>query len=217
MKLKGLLAIGAATVVVAGGVATATLVDGSRGAQPAPETVVTGPAGVVPTAPVLPSPVMTLPGSTPTTAPAPKPTKPPEPVNAKFTVVKTATKSNQSSVKVGQRETFNWTLEVLCDPHCAVTDPGGDTEVKGRTWSYSYNAEFTCYRTNSAGKEHDKKKGSTTNKVVLKFSKPGKGKPQTFTGTIKERLKKECRGYEGEFARWAVDYKLRGTFAGTKK
>ena len=52
---------------------------------------------------------------------------------------------------------------------------------------------------------------------MLKFSKPSRVQPQTFTGTIKEQLKKECPGYEGEFEPWAVDYKLKGTFAGTRK
>ena len=95
-------------------------------------------------------------------------------------------------------------------------DPGGDVTVKGRTWTYSYASSFTCYRTSSTGKQYDKKKGTTTNKVALKFGNPGKGKPQTFTGTIKERLKKQCRGYEGEFKPWSVDYKLKGTFTGKK-
>ena len=70
-------------------------------------------------------------------------------------------------------------------------------------------SETVCYRLNNAGKKYDKKKGTTKSKAVLNFSKPSKGKPQTFTGTIKERLKKECPGYEGEFEPWAVDYKLK--------
>ena len=135
----------------------------------------------------------------------------------RFKVVQTVTKSNRTTVPVGQKDSYSWTLTVLCDPACAATAPGGNTKVKGRTWRYSFTSETVCYRLNSAGKKYDKKKGSTKSKAVLNFSKPSRGKPQTFTGTIKERLKKECPGYEGEFEPWAVDYKLKGTFAGTKK
>jgi hypothetical protein len=210
-RVKGLIGAGVAAVVVAGGVVTAAVVADNPGTQGSPGTAATVPAGLLTPVPALPSPVMTLPGSTTTPVPAPKPSrKPPEPVHAKFKVVRTVTKSNQSSVPVGQRESYTWTLEVLCDPHCAVTHPGGDTKVSGRTWTYSYTSEFTCYRTNSAGKQYDKKKGSNTNKAVLRFNKPSKGKPQTFTGTIKERLKKQCRGYEGEFEPWSVNYQLKG-------
>lgn len=174
-------------------------------------------APLVPAASVVPT---TLPTTVPTAVPTPSatPTRvPATPVAGRFSLVQTVTKSNRTAVPVGQKDSFTWTLTVLCDPACAATAPGGQTTVKGRTWSYSFTSEIRCYRLNSAGQKYDKEKGSTKSRAVLKFSKPSKAKPQTFTGSIKERQKKECPGYQGEFEPWKIDYKLKGTFTGKKQ
>lgn len=204
-----------ATLTV-GAVGCAASTDGSAGTTSSPDPAVSASpvtAPLIPAASVVPT---TLPTTVPTRSSKP-PRVPATPVAGRFKVVQTVTKSNRTTVPVGQKDSYSWTLTVLCDPACAATAPGGNTKVKGRTWSYSFTSETVCYRLNGAGNKYDKKKGSTKSKAVLKFSKPSSKKPQTFTGTIKERLKKECPGYEGEFEPWAVDYKLEGTFAGTKK
>jgi hypothetical protein len=230
MPRPRLLTLVIASVLTAVAAGCATPVGGSEGAAgpsvvPTPmesPSAVTAP--LIPAASVLPTTLPTTvptPAATPTKAPPPKPepkpTIPPTPVAGKFTVVETVTKSNRATVPVGHQDKFTWTLTVLCDPTCAAIPPGGDVSVKGRTWTYSFTSEIVCYRLNSAGKKYDKKKGSTTSKTVLKFSRPTKTKPQTFAGTVKQRLKKECPGYRGEFAPWSVDYKLKGTFAGVRK
>ena len=219
MAARRLIALAIATLTV-GTVGCAPGTGGSTATTSSPGPAVSASpvtAPLVPAASVVPT---TLPTTVPSATPIPssKPTRvPARPVAGRFKVVQTVTKSNRATVPVGQKDSYSWTLTVLCDPACAATAPGGNTKVKGRTWSYSFTSETVCYRLDSAGKKYDKKKGSTKSKVVLNFSKPSRGKPQTFTGTIKERLKKECPGYEGEFEPWAVDYKLKGTFAGTKK
>jgi hypothetical protein len=223
MAARKLLALAIATLTV-GAVGCAASTGGSTGTTSSPDPAVSASpvtAPLIPAASVVPT---TLPTTVPTTVPtavptpSPKPTEvPATPVAGRFKVVQTVTKSNRATVPVGQKDSYSWTLTVLCEPACAATAPGGNTKVKGRTWSYSFTSETVCYRLNTAGKKYDKKKGSTKSKAVLTFSKPSRGKPQTFTGTIKERLKKECPGYEGEFEPWAVDYKLKGTFAGTRK
>ena len=68
------------------------------------------------------------------------------------------TKSNRATVPVGQKDSYSWTLPVLCDPVCAATAPGGTTKVKGRTWRYSFTSETVCYRLNSAGKKYDQRR-----------------------------------------------------------
>ena len=219
-----LVAVGTATLVAVGAVGCGAAIGGGA----APHTGSTGAsapsisaspmtAPFLPAASVVPT---TLPTAVPTAVPtsSAKPTRAPAtPVAGRFKVVQTVSKSNRTTVPVGQKDTFTWTLAVLCYPTCAATAPGGNTKVKGRTWTYTFTSETVCYRLNSAGKKYDKKKGSTKSRAVLEFSKPSRAKPQTFTGTIKERLKKECPGYQGEFAPWKVDYKLKGTFAGTEK
>ena len=218
-----LIAVATATLVAAGavgcGAASGGAAPGSGSTASSAPSISASPvtAPFIPAASVVPT---TLPTTVPTAVPTPsaKPTKiPATPVAGRFTVVQTVSKSNRTTVPVGQKDTFSWTLPVLCDPICAATAPGGNTKVRGRTWTYTFTSETVCYRLNSAGKKYDKKKGSTKSRAVLEFSKPSKGKPQTFTGTIKERLKKECPGYQGEFEPWAVDYKLKGKFAGVKK
>lgn len=221
MAARSLIALAIATLTI-GAVGCATSTDGSTSTTSTSDPAVSASpvtAPLIPAASVVPT---TLPTTVPTPAPTlsskPEPTRvPATPVPGTFKVVQTVTKSNRTTVPVGSKDSYSWTLTVLCDPVCAAMAPGGTTKVKGRTWSYSYTSETVCYRLNSAGKKYDKKKGSTKSKAVLHFSKPSRGKPQTFTGTIKERLRKECPGYEGEFEPWAVDYKLKGAFAGTKK
>jgi len=219
MAARWLIALAIATLTV-GAVGCAPSTGGSTETTSSPDPAVSASpvtAPLIPAASVVPT---TLPTTVPTSVPTPssKPTRVPAvPVPGRFKVVQTVTRSNRTTVPVGRRDSYHWTLMVLCDPACVATAPGGNTKVKGRTWSYSFTSETVCYRLDSAGRKYDRKKGSTRSKAVLNFSKPGKGKPQTFTGTIKERLKKECPGYEGEFEPWAVDYKLKGTFAGTRK
>jgi len=221
MAARRFIALAIATLTGAA-VGCAASTGGSTGTTSSSDPVVSASpvtAPLIPAASVVPTTLpTTVPTATPTPPSKPKPTRiPATPVAGRFKVVQTVAKSNRAMVPVGRKDSYSWTLTVLCDPACAATAPGGNTKVKGRTWSYSFTSETVCYRLNSAGKKYDKKKGSTKSKVVLNFSKPSRGKPQTFTGTIKERLKKECPGYEGEFEPWAVDYKLKGTFAGTKK
>lgn len=213
-QLKGLIAIGAAVVVVAGGVAAAALVDRSGASQAAPDSGAPVPTERATSAPPSAEPTTVDP---PASTPKPTPTPTPTPEDGVFTVVKTVTKSNRPAYPVGQKEKDSWTLDVVCDPDCAVSEPGEGTKVKGNTWSYSYTVKTTCTRTNDAGKKYDKSEGSLKAKVVLTFSEATKGKPQSFTGTIRERLKKECPGYEGDFEPWSIDYKLKGTFAGIEK
>ena len=93
----------------------------------------------------------------------------------RFKVVQTVSKSNRTTVPVGQKDTFSWTLTVLCDPTCAATAPGGNTKVKGRTWTYTFTSETVCYRLNSAGKKYDKKKGSTKSRAVLEVQQAEQG------------------------------------------
>ncbi len=223
MAARRLIALAIATLTV-GAVGCAASTSGSTGTTSSPDPAVSASpvtAPLIPAASVVPTTLpTTVPTATPTppAKPKPKPTRvPATPLAGRFKVVQTVAKSNRAMVPVGSKDSYSWTLTVLCDPVCAATPPGGNTKVKGRTWRYSFTSETVCYRLNSAGKKYDKKKGSTKSKAVLKFSKPSRGKPQTFTGTIKERLKRECPGYEGEFEPWAVDYKLKGTFAGTKQ
>lgn len=218
----------------------------SRSALPATPTATGTPAAATPsavTAPLIPAASVlptTVPTTVPTVAPTtasrptgqPRPTAQPRPTGqprptvgprlpvvrtGTFTVTEKVVKSNRSTVPVGRKSTFTWSLPVLCDPLCAATDPGGDVSVRGRTWRYSFTSETVCYRLTSAGKKYDKRKGTTTSAVVLTFSKPSAKKPQRFTGTVKQRLKKECRGYRGMWKPWSVDYALQGKLTGTTR
>lgn len=226
-----LLALLTASVLTAVAAGCATVAGGSGGVDgpSVSSSPMVSPSAVtaplIPAASVLPTTLPTTvptPAASPTKAPVPKPDPKPTrvpatPVAGKYKVVETVTRSNRATVPVGHKDTFTWTLAVLCDPTCAAIPPGGDVKVKGRTWTYSFSSEIVCYRLDGAGKKYDKKTGTTTSKTVLKFSRPTKSKPQTFAGTVKQRLKKECPGYRGEFAPWSVDYKLKGTFTGVKK
>ena len=234
LRPLALVAATAITALVVGCAAVGSETEGSSTAQntsgstdPSPTaSALASPSPVsaplVPAASVLPTTLPTTvptPGVQPTPAPKPKPkptTAPPTVAAAKYKVVETVTKSNRSTVPVGKKTTFSWTMTVLCDPTCAAIAPSSGVKVKGRTWTYSFTSETTCWRVNSAGKKYDKKKGTTKNTTVLTFSKPSKSKPQTFKGTVKQRLKKECPGYQGMWEPWSVDYQLKGTFAGLK-
>lgn len=222
-RLLALVAATAITTLMVGCVDTVTETGGTiaGGAGPSPtSSALASPSPVsaplIPAASVLPTTLPTTvptPGVTP--APDPKPsTVPPTVAAGRFKVVQTVSRSNRSTVPVGQRTTFRWTMTMLCDPTCAAVAPSSGVTVKGRTWTYSFTSETVCWRVNSAGKKYGKKKGTTKSTTVLTFSKPTTSKPQTFTGTVKQRLKKECSGFKGMWQPWSVDYKLKGTFAG---
>ena len=192
MAARRLVALAIATLTV-GAVGCAASTSGRHRHDVIPDPAVSASpvtAPLIPAASVVPTTLpTTVPTATPTPPSKPKPTRvPTTPLAGRFKVVQTVAKSNRAMVPVGSKDSCSWTLTVLCDPVCAATAPGGHAKVKGRTWSYSFTSETVCYRLNSAGKKYNKKKGSTKSKAVLKFSKPSRGKPQTFTGTIKERL-----------------------------